>query len=345
MSKKHKINKNVINIIIVLLMFIALFGYMIIVDGLDNMLNIIKNIDPMWAIIGVLLIILYWLIESLVLNIITKKVYKNEDFIDSLQVTMIGQLFNNITPFSSGGQPMQAITMVKNGVSITSSVSILLIKFIIYQASLVIYTSIIMIFKYVYFKEIVTGFVSLSIIGFVINFAVIVFLIMVGINKKFVYGILKTIYKYLDKIGLLKNSQQKLEKLRTDMDKFHEEFKVIKKEKIMIFKTMILTIIQLTAFSTITYAVYRAFGHNSESIINIISAQTFLMMIMAFIPTPGAGGAAEGGFFVIFKTFFAVNEIKMAILFWRIYTFYLPILVGGLFLILKHRKNNYHSIL
>ncbi|MEG0664334.1 MAG: lysylphosphatidylglycerol synthase domain-containing protein, partial [Clostridia bacterium] len=67
---------------------------------------------------------------------------------------------------------------------------------------------------------------------------------------------------------------------------------------------------------------------------------TFLMMIMAFIPTPGAGGAAEGGFFVIFKTFFAVNEIKMAILFWRIYTFYLPILVGGLFLILKHRKNN-----
>ena len=61
-------------------------------------------------------------------------------------------------------------------------------------------------------------------------------------------------------------------------------------------------------------------------------------MIMAFIPTPGAGGAAEGGFYVIFKTFFVQSEIKMAILFWRIYTFYLPILVGAIFLVIKSKN-------
>ena len=106
----------------------------------------------------------------------------------------------------------------------------------------------------------------------------------------------------------------------------------------MILKISILTVFQLTAFSSITYAVYRAFGEIKYSIIDVISAQTFLTMIMAFIPTPGAGGAAEGGFYVIFKTLFVQNEIKMAILFWRIYTFYLPILVGTILLVIKPRN-------
>ena len=252
---------------------------------------------------------------------------------------MIGQLFRNITPFSSGGQPMQAVAMVKSGVSVTSSATILLVKFIIYQSVLVLYTTIIIIFKYAYFKELVSSFITLSIIGFAMNLAVIISLIMVGVNKDFVYKILKTIYKYLDKIGFLKNVNKKLESLKENIDVFHEEFKIIRKEKLMILKAAALTMVQLTAESAITYAVYRAFGENKYSVIDVISAQTFLFMIMAFIPTPGAGGAAEGGFYVIFKTFFAQNEIKMAILFWRIYTFYLPILVGSIFLLIKPKNN------
>lgn len=340
MKTKFKINKNAINISIIIFMLIILFVYIFVVDGISNVINMLRKINPIWAIVGLSLIILYWLIESLVLNIITKKVCRSEKFSNSLKVTMIGQLFNNITPFSSGGQPMQAVTMVKNGINITSSASILLIKFIIYQASLVVYTSVIMIFKYSYFKNIVSGFMSLASIGFIVNLSVIIFLILIGVNRNFVYGIIKIIYNILEKIKLMKNKDEKLEKIRIYMYNFHDEFKIIKNQKMMIFKSTILTIIQLTLFSSITYTVYRAFGHSSENIINIISAQTFLMMIMAFIPTPGAGGAAEGGFYIIFKTFFEIKEIAVAILFWRMYTFYLPILVGTLFLIFNNKKNS-----
>ena len=63
---------------------------------------------------------------------------------------------------------MQAVVMAKSGISITSSATILLIKFIIYQTILVLFTSIIIIFKYAYFKELVSSFITLSIVGFVI---------------------------------------------------------------------------------------------------------------------------------------------------------------------------------
>ncbi|MDD2628518.1 MAG: hypothetical protein PHD20_06540, partial [Clostridia bacterium] len=45
--------------------------------------------------------------------------------------------------------------------------------------------------------------------------------------------------------------------------------------------------------------------------------------------------AAEGGFYVVFNTLFAANTMNMSILFWRIYTFYLPIIVGTVFLLYK----------
>ena len=62
------------------------------------------------------------------------------------------------------------------------------------------------------------------------------------------------------------------------------------------------------------------------------------MMVMAFTPIPGAGIAAEGGFLLIFNTLFKKGTINMAILIWRMFTFYLPIVIGALFLIRVKRR-------
>ena len=40
---------------------------------------------------------------------------------NSIKVSMIGLLFNNITPFSSGGQPMQAYELTKTGKRVSDS--------------------------------------------------------------------------------------------------------------------------------------------------------------------------------------------------------------------------------
>lgn len=85
--------------------------------------------------------------------------------------------------------------------------------------------------------------------------------------------------------------------------------------------------------------VYRAFGNYGISFLQIIPTQAFLLLIMTFIPTPGSGVGAEGGFYLLFNTIFKEGTINMSILFWRFYTFYLPIIVGALFLIpIKNKK-------
>ena len=338
-ERKGKVSSNIINIIIVALLFVGLIVYMFLVDDIENIVTVIKNMNYGWLFIGLLCMIIYWLLEALCLYTVTRKTYKEEKFIKTLRVSMIGQLFNCITPFSSGGQPIQAVAMVNDGKSISNSISILLIKFIVYQATLVIYTLALILFKYYYFKSLVSNFIFLALIGFLVNLGVIVFLVLIGVNQKLVYKMVSFVYKFLEKIKLMKNVDKRLEHLQNSILNFHEQFKIIQKEKLMILKLVIYTVIQLTVFFYVTYAVYRAFGQSGTSVMNIISAQAFLMMIMAFIPIPGAGIAAEGGFLVIFNTFFSSGTINMAILFWRIYTFYLPIIVGALFLVINNKKS------
>lgn len=338
-NKNGKVNSNIVNIIIVGVLFVGLVIYMFLVEDIENIFKIIKTLDYRWIIVGLFCMITYWLLEALCLYVVTKKTYNDQKFLNTLRVSMIGQLFNSITPFSSGGQPMQAVAMVNDGKNVSSSLSILLIKFIVYQATLVIYTLILIICKYAYFKTLVSNFIYLALIGFLVNLAVIVFLLLIGINQNLVYSFVSNIYIILGKMKIMKNVETRLASLKQSINNFHEQFKVIQKEKIMIAKVAIYTVIQLTVFFFVTYAVYRAFGQKGTSVINIISAQAFLMMIMAFIPIPGAGIAAEGGFFIIFSTFFENSTINMAILFWRLYTFYLPIVVGALFLFINNKKS------
>lgn len=136
----------------------------------------------------------------------------------------------------------------------------------------------------------------------------------------------------------MKRPDEKIERIENSISRFHHNFKIIQNEKKMVISMTLLTILQHTIFFAVTYTVYRAFGQGGASFVKIISAQAFLSMVMAFIPIPGAGIAAEGGFFIIFKQFFESSSINMAILFWRLYTFYLPIIVGSIVMMIVKRK-------
>ena len=251
---------------------------------------------------------------------------------------MIGLLFNNITPFSSGGQPMQAYELTKTGKRVSDSLSAMAIKFIITQSALVISTVIIICFQFSFFKALMQDYVWIAIIGFLVNILAIIVVILAGIKKRMITIITTPIIKFLGKIHILKNPDKTKENLDKSIDHFGEQFKFMKSEKKMVMQMFIIAVIQSLAYYSITYMVYRAFGNFGITFWQIIPVQAFLLLIMTFIPTPGSGLGAEGGFYLLFNSIFKEGTINMSILFWRLYTFYLPILVGLFFLIPSKKK-------
>ena len=77
---------------------------------------------------------------------------------------MIGQLFNNITPFSTGGQPMQAYELTKTGKRVSDSLSAMAMKFIITQTALVVSTIIVVCFEFSFFANLMQDYVWIAIV-------------------------------------------------------------------------------------------------------------------------------------------------------------------------------------
>lgn len=338
--EKEPVNKKmtIINFIIIVVIFVALFIYMVKVDGIDNIISLIHQVDYRWVLGGVGCLVIYWICETFTLHIPLKRMYPKQTVGNSLKVSMIGQLFNNITPFASGGQPIQAYELTKTGKRVSDSLSAMAIKFIITQSALVISTLIVVFFEFDFFKNLMQDYLWIAILGFTVNILAIIAVILAGIKKKMITTITTPIIKLLGKIHIFKHPDKTMEKLDESIDNFGMQFKVMKSEKKMVLKMFIVAVIQSFAYYSITYMVYRAFGNQGITFWQIIPAQAFLLLIMTFIPTPGSGLGAEGGFYLLFNSIFKQGTINMSILFWRMYTFYLPIIVGTLFLIPTRKK-------
>lgn len=328
-------NKKVIffNFALIVFIFIGLFIYMINVDGMDNIVQVLHQVDYKWVIAGLVCLVIHWLCEASNLHTPLKKMYSNQKFTNSFKVSMLGQLFNNITPFSTGGQPMQTYELTKTGKRVSDSLSAMAMKFIITQTALVVSTLVVVLFEFQFFAGLMKEYIWLAIVGFAVNIFAIIVVILAGVKKKLITFFTTPVIKFLGKIHIFKNPENTIEKLDKSIDNFREQFLYMKSEKKMVIKMFLTAVVQSFAYYSITYMVYRAFGNTGITFWQIIPTQAFLLLIMTFIPTPGSGLGAEGGFYLLFNSIFKEGTINMSILFWRMYTFYLPIMIGALFLI------------
>lgn len=86
----------------------------------------------------------------------------------------------------------------------------------------------------------------------------------------------------------------------------------------------LLTAVQLTAFFLVPLCIFYAFGMGRADVLLMVCAGAFVLNFTSFIPLPGAAAGAEIGFHTVFGLFFPASVLSLAILLWRLFTFYLP---------------------
>lgn len=326
------------NLIIILLSLIGMIGY-VVYTAKGDFFKIVQQARDRWIVIGIFLMVLYWVLESITLHLVTCKLHPKQKLGSSVQTTMIGQFFNCITPFASGGQPMQAIHMMNTGVPFGLASSCLLIKFIVYQLVLTLYSLVVLCFKLKEFSSMVNGFTYMVLIGFAVNTVVVVGLICIGYFRKGTVGLTYKVIDILGRLKWIKEVDKKKEYILKEFDNFYESFRWMGRNKTVIFYMIFLSVVQLTVYFLIPYCIYLAFNLHGE-LVSIISAQAFVLMISSFVPLPGGAGGAEISFLAFFRLFFPSNLLNVAILIWRMITFYLPICVGVCFTFWKQDKKS-----
>lgn len=321
----RKINYAFIAIIIGITLIIILTS-----EGLKDLPELLINTNTTYLIIALFMMLGDWIFDGIILNIITRRVHGDVKFLKSLKIAIIGQYYSAITPFSTGGQPVQVYLMSKEDVSIPKGSLILFNKFIIYQMAVTFYSLIMFMLKLNFIFNNAKTAVPFVIIGFILNLLVLTGIILLFYKPECIKPIVLYIYKFLNKIGIMKDTQKYIDRLDKSMAEYMQSVEKIKEDKKTTMELLILTFIQLTFYFSITYFIYLALGLTEADFIDIIAIQSLVYMSASYIPTPGTAGASEGGYYLLFKPLFTSNLIIYALLLWRTISYYFRILVTGI---------------
>lgn len=321
------------NILFIVLSLFFLIYYIFFVNDIRTLPSVILSLSPVWISLAIFLMLIYWLSESTVLHMIIKSLDPKARFLTSLSATMTGLFFNGITPFATGGFPMQIVMLTKYQVPLGIATTSLLSKSLVYQINLIVYTTILLFWKLNFFVDNVSSLAYLALLGYAVNLVVIAGIFSLLYFKKPVQIALELGFKILSKFKIKKDPARIKEKLDRESAQLREAFLTLTKNKILFLKALFASMLQLTAYLLVPYAILRGFGISSPNtdVVTVASAGAFVLLISAFIPLPGGSGAAEGSFGFLFSLFLPTQIIGVSVLIWRFLTYYLSILIGALF--------------
>lgn len=318
------------NTIVVLLIMIVVM-FFILKDDYENILNNLLLANKWYILFGIVLIFLYWLLRALCLHIIVREYKPKMKLSRMVQQVLITQFFNGITPFSTGGQPMQVYMLKKSGVKIASATNIIVQDFIMYQLALIVIGVFALIINWKFrLFEVSSALNVLIIIGFIINVLVGAFLLFVSFSRKFNNFIGTMIIKLGAKFKIVKDSEKVVAKWEEKLTEYHESAHLFKKKKWLFIKCFIYNLISLILFYIIPYFVFMSFDTSLDiSILEVMISSAFILIIGNFVPIPGGSGGIEYGFLKFFGIFITSSILSSGLIIWRFITYYLGIIIGG----------------
>jgi hypothetical protein len=345
-NKKNR--KYIINLSIIFIVAIGFTLFTLFTD--DNLSAVIEAFSQAngWVIAIILLMMGgVVLIESTILFILARLYTTRYNLRKAIGNFFIGMFFSHITPSSSGGQFAQAYTFKKQGINLANAASILVMHFLLYQIAQVFFGLLAIVFRFNQFASQVDNvtignvsipIISLSLIGFGINF-LIIFGILLLAQSRFIHTvIINGVVSLLGKLKIIKNPQRIQSNLQIQIENFRIELKRLQANKAVTWVLLIMFFARMLISNAIPYVSAMAFptiNLGNSNLLDGVFMSAYLQVIVAFVPLPGGVGFSEFFFSYLFASLFGGYSQTLAPqLIWRGVTFYLMLVLGAIALII-----------
>ncbi len=297
----------------------------------ETLIQVLKTVNMTFVYLGIAALVLYILLETVMIYLMLNHDARSKySWISAFKITVVGQYFNLVTPFSSGGQPMQLHAMVQEGIPIQQGTAVLVNKFLVFQIGVTVYSFVLILIQFLFFQRGLPLGGNLIYLGVLIN-CLGLLLMVLSIYRP---GLLKTasavILHGLHQLRLIRRGLYWTNWMNNKIDDYTLHIRSMIGMRQVVIPVALLTVIQLTAYFSIGWFVYLSLGLKGSGFLTIITLQALLFVAVAFIPTPGSAGASEGGFYLLFAAVFTQNTLAGGVLLWRGISYYLNLCLTGL---------------
>ena len=327
------------------LLAVCLFITVLSFNDLPEIFEKLKTIKIEYVICAMLMLLIYMALYPLSLCILTRAKKTKISMPLTYTIAMTEHFFNGITPLATGGQPFQAHSYTRAKVKISESTGLLLTNLIIYMIVTTAYSMFGMLYFDTLTANVESWWIPIIIVGYVLNFMVLVVMILLGTSKKLRAGLVRFIY-FLCKFRIFKWLEPKAESLTVYFQQVQEAFGELMQKKRAFFFALLTKIASFAFFYGSTFFILKAMGIPAEpsQFMLIMLGTSFAITAVGFVPTPGASGGVEGSAGQVFKSIiiFIVGDAILSsvvpiangvMLIWRLLSYYFVMSVSLLFTI------------
>ena len=290
----------------------------------------IEHSNAIWLIPAVVLVFTFVCGESVIMRYLYNLLGTSIKLIRCIKYSFVGFFYSCVTPSASGGQPMQLFYMTKDKYNVSESCLLLLLITVGYKAALVVMSGVLFMVEGSFIFEHLSSVVYIFIFGIIVNIAFISFLLILVFNEKLLKKMVSGLAKLLHKIKIVKDIEGFEKKILCQMEPYREGAEYLKKNVIVFFHVLWMSIVQRTMLFLVTWFVYRSFGLNEISAIQIVALQTIISLSVDMLPLPGGVGASEKSFSIMFATIFGAHLVIPGMVVSRGISYYFLLLVSGI---------------
>ncbi len=322
MKVLNSIKKNTFLVLIVTIIVL----YVVLKDDFKDIVSAFQNINILWIVLSILFLFLSIVIKGYANYLIVED--NRISIKEAIKHNIIVQFFNGVTPFSTGGQPIEIYMLKEHRIPLAKATNRTIQNFIYYQIALVAcgviavtYNSIFSLFPEIKILD------NLVLVGFIINVLVVIILVLVSYYKPVTKKICSLTKKLAKKLKKPISDEEIEEKFKDYYNGFQETKHKKKRICFVIFLNMLSLVCLYSIPLFVLYSMTRVY---ELTVIDTLVTSAYVYIMGAFIPIPGASGGIEYGFTQFYGNFIGLEMITAVLLLWRTITYYLPVIIGAL---------------
>ena len=244
--------------------------------------------------------------------------------------------FSAITPSATGGQPVCAYFMMRDGLPASVTTIALLLNLVMYTASILF----IAIINAVLHTDMFAAFDGLSrtliVIGYLIQTMFGVLLLLLLFKEALLHRICRGVIKFLCRVRLLRREEEKLEKLEAYIEEYEELSAAVAGKKWELVKVFLLNLAQRVSVISVSAFVFLAEGGKLSKAVDIWAIQCYSVVGSNSVPIPGAMGVADYIMLDGFAKLLPEEDVVSFELLSRGISFYACVIVCGLIALLGY---------
>ena len=291
--------------------------------------DVLTKADGEYLFYSALLVVMGWSLDGVKFVCLSKAAGESLTMRQTMSVVWINYFGCAITPMQSGGGPFQIYLLYRNGVSVGKSVAITLVRTIQVLFLLAVIVPFALIAEPEFFAK---HMVLKWFVGYVIIFISASFFILAVsvVRPQWIKRWSSGTLLRMKNIGVLKPKRlfRAIRWINREIDNYSTNIRLFTSTgRKWFFISLIVAAIHLLVYMSIMPCLIVSMGFH-VSYIQCILAESLLLFLLYFVPTPGGSGAAEGGAAAVFALFVPWNLAGVMAVAWRLLSEYTGVALG-----------------